>query len=220
MGLLNSDQEDYSDDDDVSWKIRRAAAKCLDAIVATRHELINVFYTDLSPILIGRFKEREETVKSDIFNVYITLIQQTKPYVTKPKQHSLSVVAPHNGFEGLEVEERPVTLLKSQINGIVKAVHKLLRNKNAKTRQGCFLLLSQLVNVLPGALSGHLAQIIAGVNYSLSEKSSTSNMKIDTLSFLNNLVLTHDERLFHSYLDLIIKVRYAKARFLFIQYAF
>lgn len=31
-------------------------------------------------------------------------------------------------------------------------------------------------------------------------------MKIDTLNFLNNLLLTHDEKLFHSYLDLITKV--------------
>ena len=52
----NSDQEDYSDDDDVSWKIRRAIAKCLDAIISTRHELLNLFYSEVSPILISRFK--------------------------------------------------------------------------------------------------------------------------------------------------------------------
>lgn len=164
----------------MSWKIRRAAAKCLDAIIGTRHELINVFYAEVSPVLIGRFKEREETVKSDIFNVYITLIQQTKPYVAKPKPTTisqqynglaLSQAAATQSLEATqqlsEVEERPVTLLKSQINAIVKAVHKLLKNKNAKTRQGCFLLLTQLVNVLPGALNNHIAQIVAGVNYSL-----------------------------------------------------
>ena len=53
---FKSDQEDYSDDDDVSWKIRRAAAKCLDAIINTRHELLNIFYSEVSPILISRFK--------------------------------------------------------------------------------------------------------------------------------------------------------------------
>ena len=54
--MILSDQEDYSDDDDVSWKIRRAAAKCLDAIITTRHELLNVFYSEVSLVLIGRFK--------------------------------------------------------------------------------------------------------------------------------------------------------------------
>ena len=44
---------------------------------------------------------------------------------------------------------------------------KLLKNKNAKTRQGCFSLLTQLVNVLSGALNNHLAQIIPGISYSL-----------------------------------------------------
>lgn len=67
----------------------------------------------------------------------------------------------------IESEEKPVILLKSQINSIVKSIQKLLKNKNAKTRQGCFSLLTQLVNVLPGALSSHLAIIISGVNYSL-----------------------------------------------------
>lgn len=52
----DDDQEDYSDDDDVSWKIRRAASKCLDAIIHTRHELLHVFYSEVSPILISRFK--------------------------------------------------------------------------------------------------------------------------------------------------------------------
>jgi hypothetical protein len=31
-------------------------------------------------------------------------------------------------------------------------------------------------------------------------------MKIDTLNFLNNLLITHDEKLFHPYLDVIVTV--------------
>ena len=171
-------------------------------------------------------KEREETVKSDIFNVYITILQQTRPLVIKPKQQFIL-----NGSSGNDFEDRAVSLLKGQINSIVKSIQKLLKNKNAKTRQGCFSLLTQLVNVLPGALSNYMAQIIPGINYSLkyknfillfysliqslslvhkrfysSDKASTSNMKIDTLNFLNNLMLTHDEKLFHPYLNQIVPV--------------
>ena len=69
--------------------------------------------------------------------------------------------------KSMDFEEKPVTLLKSQINSIVKSMQKLLKNKNAKTRQGCFSLLTELVNVMPGALSNHLGQVIAGINYSL-----------------------------------------------------
>lgn len=79
-----------------------------------------------------------------------------------------------------------------------------MKFKNGKTRQGCFSLLTQLVNVLPGALANHMAQIVPAIQYSLNDKNSTSNMKIDTLNFLNHLLLTHNEKLFHPYLDALV----------------
>ena len=66
----------------MSWKVRRSAAKCLEAVISTRAELLNEFYTRVSPVLIGRFKEREENVKADIFQAYIALLKQSKPVVS------------------------------------------------------------------------------------------------------------------------------------------
>ena len=77
----------------MSWKVRRAAAKCLEAVMATRNELLAEFYAKVSPILINRFKEREENVKSDIFKAYIALLKQTKP--------AAAVAA--NGKDGIKV---------------------------------------------------------------------------------------------------------------------
>ena len=51
--------DEYSDDDDMSWKVRRAAAKCLEAIVGSRHEMLNEFYRSVSPALIARFKGKK-----------------------------------------------------------------------------------------------------------------------------------------------------------------
>jgi cullin-associated NEDD8-dissociated protein 1 len=183
--------DEYSDDDDMSWKVRRASAKCLAAIIATRHEMLREFYSDVSPTLINRFKEREENVKTDIFFAYITLLKQTKPSILQD-------------VDSMEHEEGPVTQLQSQVPNIVKALYKLLKEKSIKTRQGCFSLLSELVQVLPGALSDHIAAIIPGIQFSLSDKNSSSNMKIDTLTFINLLLTHHMPSVFHPHLDAIV----------------
>jgi cullin-associated NEDD8-dissociated protein 1 len=73
-------EEEYSGDDDMSWKVskrfhhrkrkkrekknyfifspqvRRCAAKCLEAIISTRPDLLIDFYSTISPVLIVRFK--------------------------------------------------------------------------------------------------------------------------------------------------------------------
>ena len=101
----NGTDDEYSDDDDVSWKVRRAAAKCLEAVILSRHEMIDNFYRTISPALITRFKEREENVKSDIFHAYIALLRQTKP--------ATGIAAPDPA--SMEAEEGPVSLLQAQV---------------------------------------------------------------------------------------------------------
>ena len=54
-GEEEGSDDEYSDDDDVSWKVRRAAAKCLEAVITTRHEMMEQFYTTISPALINRY---------------------------------------------------------------------------------------------------------------------------------------------------------------------
>ncbi len=57
MGVVYREEDDsYSDDDDISWKVRRASAKCVSAIVIARPDMITEFYTRVSPVLITRFK--------------------------------------------------------------------------------------------------------------------------------------------------------------------
>jgi hypothetical protein len=40
-------------------------------------------------------------------------------------------------------------MLQTQVPDIIKAIHKQLKEKSVKTRQGCFSLLTELVIVLP-----------------------------------------------------------------------
>ena len=42
--------------DDMSWKVGQAAAKCLCAVIATRHEMLTDFHKVVSISLIARFK--------------------------------------------------------------------------------------------------------------------------------------------------------------------
>uniref|UniRef100_A0A673ZU42 Cullin-associated and neddylation-dissociated 1 n=1 Tax=Salmo trutta TaxID=8032 RepID=A0A673ZU42_SALTR len=150
LTFTGSDDE-YSDDDDMSWKVRRAAAKCLDAVVSTRHEMLPEFYRTVSPALIARFKEREENVKADVFHAYLSLLKQTRPaqsWLCDP--------------DAMEQGETPLTMLQNQVPMIVKALHKQMKEKSVKTRQCCFNMLTELVNVLPGALTLHIPVLVPG----------------------------------------------------------
>uniref|UniRef100_A0A8C4N8T2 Cullin-associated and neddylation-dissociated 1 n=1 Tax=Eptatretus burgeri TaxID=7764 RepID=A0A8C4N8T2_EPTBU len=186
-------EDEYSDDDDMSWKVRRAAAKCLDAVLGTRHEMLPEFYRTVSPALTIRFKEREENVKADIFHAYLSLLKQTRPaqsWLHDP--------------DAMEQGETPLSLLQSQVPSIVKALHKQLKEKSVKTRQGSFNLLTELVNVLPGALADHVPALVPGIVFSLGDKSSSSNMKIDTLSFLHVLLCHHPPEVFHPHVRVLV----------------
>ncbi|XP_027759089.1 cullin-associated NEDD8-dissociated protein 1-like isoform X2 [Empidonax traillii] len=185
--------DEYSDDDDISWKVRRAAAKCLEAVVSSRHDLLQDFYRTLSPALISRFKEREENVKADIFSAYISLLKQTLP--TQSWLHTSDTSGK---------ADVPLTMLRTQVPNIVKALHKQLKERSIKSRQGCFSLLTELANVLPGCLADHIPALIPGIVFSLADKSSSSNMRIDTLSFLHVLLCNHQPEVFHPHIKSLL----------------
>ncbi|NXD75224.1 CAND1 protein, partial [Halcyon senegalensis] len=185
--------DEYSDDDDISWKVRRAAAKCLEAIVSSRHDLLQDFYKTLSPVLISRFKEREENVKADIFSAYISLLKQTLP-----------IQSWLHASDASGKDDVPLTMLRNQVPKIVKALHKQLKEKSIKSRQGCFSLLTELANVLPGCLADHVPALVPGIVFSLADKSSSSNMRIDTLSFLHVLLCNHQPEVFHPHIKSLL----------------
>lgn len=103
----------------------------------------------------------------------------------------------------MEEEEGPISLLQQQVPIIVKAVHRQMKEKSIKTRQDCFSLLKELVIVLPGALTNHIPALIPGIQYSLGDKNSSSNMKIDTLAFVHTLLVTHHAEVFHAHMSVL-----------------
>ncbi|VDD93477.1 unnamed protein product [Enterobius vermicularis] len=215
----DEDIEEYSDDDDMSWKVRRAAAKCIEALIISRREQIVEFSDTLGSLLMSRFKEREDNVKWDIFHAYTQLLCQIKnlfPNLSsvclvrlvvsststeEDKENSLSHysegdIARVNGAVILKsaVTDEQLAILKildAQVPTLVRILNKQLKTKVVKTKQCCFILLTQLLRAYPGSLSGHLHLLVPGVQAAMTDKTSNTNLKIDTLTFLSIALCTH-----------------------------
>ncbi|KAG8044191.1 hypothetical protein GUJ93_ZPchr0040g33514 [Zizania palustris] len=177
---------EYTDDEDASWKVRRASAKCLSAIIVSRPEMLSNMYLEACAKLIERFKEREENVKMDIFNTFIELLRQTGN-MTKG--------------QGDIDESSPRWLLKQEVPKVVKSINRQLCEKTIKTKVGSFSVLKELVVVLPDCLSDHIGSLVPGIEKALSDKSSTSNLKIEALVFTRLVMASHSPSVFHPYIQ-------------------
>ncbi|KAF5731795.1 cullin-associated NEDD8-dissociated protein 1 [Tripterygium wilfordii] len=177
--------DEYTDDEDVSWKVRRAAAKCLAALIVSRPEMLGKLYEEACPKLIERFREREENVKMDVFNTFIELVRQTGNI-------SKSLIDLN--------EYSPRWLLKQEVPKVVKSINRQLREKSVKTKVGAFSVLKELIVVLPDCLADHMGSLIPGIEKALNEKSSTSNLKIEALIFTRLVLSSNSPSVFHSYI--------------------
>ncbi|CAG8508691.1 1192_t:CDS:10, partial [Dentiscutata heterogama] len=201
---------DYSDDDDISWKVRRSSSKLLASIIGTRHELLSQIYTNVAPALVSRFKEREESVRVDILQTFIVLLRQTHVYggdgyIPRENDHEPKR---RRAIGPSESQESPKQMLRNLVPRLSRNLSKQLVSKSIITKQTGFLLLRELVTVLNGGLDNHLNTFIPAIESSLSTSSDTShhhastnsNLKIETLSFLRQLFKVHPPQVFHKYL--------------------
>ncbi|CAA7404605.1 unnamed protein product [Spirodela intermedia] len=176
---------EYTDDEDISWKVRRAASKCLSAIIVSRPEMLSKIYLEACPRLIDRFREREENVKIDVFNTFIELLRQTAN-VTKGQ---------------MDIDDSsPRWLLKQEVPKIIKSLNRQLREKSIKTKIGAFSVLKELVVVLPDCLAEHIGSLVSGIEKALNDKSSTSNLKIEALVFTRLVMASHSPSVFHPFI--------------------
>ncbi|XP_016065390.1 PREDICTED: cullin-associated NEDD8-dissociated protein 2 isoform X2 [Miniopterus natalensis] len=185
-------EDEYSDDDDMSWKVRRAAAKCMAALIGSRPDLLPDFHCTLAPALIRRFKEREENVKADVFGAYIVLLRQTRP--------------PKGWVEAVEPTQTGSNLhkLQEQVPLVIKALQRQLKDRSVRARQGCFSLLTELAGILPGSLAEHMPVLVAGIIFSLADRSSSSTIRMDALAFLQGLLGTEPAVAFHPHLPTLL----------------
>ncbi|KAJ7002205.1 hypothetical protein NC653_012304 [Populus alba x Populus x berolinensis] len=201
-------ENEYTDDEDVSWKVRRAAAKCLAALIVSRPEVLAKLYEEACPKLIDRFKEREENVKMDVFNTFIELLRQTgnvtKGKIDMNESRQVSVLLCMENLPYIKFIYSnlscPRWLLKQEVPKIVKSINRQLREKSIKTKVGAFSVLRELVVVLPDCLSEQIGSLIPGIEKALNDKSSTSNLKIEALTFTRLVLASHSPPVFHPYI--------------------
>lgn len=67
---FEDDEAVREDDDDTSWKVRRAAVKTIDISIQSRPELLRTMYQRHAKILVERFKERDDNVKCNILEAF------------------------------------------------------------------------------------------------------------------------------------------------------
>jgi len=61
-------------DDDTSWKVRRAAIKMLAALIQTHKSHVQQFHIEICDALLNRFKEHDVNVKIEIFDTFRILL--------------------------------------------------------------------------------------------------------------------------------------------------
>eukprot|EP01038_Epipyxis_sp_PR26KG_P006809 gene6809-9325_t len=198
------EDEDFgmgSDDDDTSWKVRKAAVKVISAIISARPEMLHDIYSKYGDDIISRFKEREENVRLDIISCFTNLVQVT----------TISPAA--SGNTGHISSSRPSplirqrsysSLLEGKINYLVVSCCQQLNGSSVKAKSLVFLLLKSVVIALNGGLDSHVQNLIRAVEKALLDKNQT--LKLDALVFFRQLLDSHKPHLLQPYIPKLITV--------------
>lgn len=188
----------YSDDEDSSWKVRRAAARVFRAAFETRPEMLSYFVNTSAPLLLSRFSEREQSVKLEVWSTYARLLDIVKllglPNTNKIAQSPGSPLPPRGAREDTPTslkrkrgaqdtamsqpsppeEASLVSAISSQSPTVCKAVLKQISPKSIAISQAGFAVLDALVSVLNGGLEDQLAAFAPAIEMALPSTASAS----------------------------------------------
>lgn len=182
------------DDDDASWKVRRCAAKTLYTLISTRGsgDLLEdgTLYSQVAPVLVQRFIEREENVRLEIIATMASLVRKTgegmlidfstdeaADFITRAPQgrkrrressitafDTKALLSMSAGLTSPTAEAPPPLGPRADLSrlspAIIKAATKLLKGSPVSTRQAITNLLDDMISVQPGGLSDYFAQIV------------------------------------------------------------
>ena len=180
----------FEDEDDVSWKVRRCSAKTLHALVATISPNDPAMYGQIAPALISRFKEREESVRTEVIATLAFLIARTGSTSGTHKDLRRSdthhTAAPQSrkrrrGFS--DTLGSDLSAHQASMNGyaspttpppvddatqglaklnpeVIKASAELLKTSTVPTKLAVISLLKDMITAQSGGLSTHADQVV------------------------------------------------------------
>ncbi|KDQ17665.1 hypothetical protein BOTBODRAFT_172104 [Botryobasidium botryosum FD-172 SS1] len=199
-------QDEYSDDEDTSYKVRRSATKLLSAVISTRPALLVTFLRSVSPVLISRFGDREESVRLEVWSTYGVLLKQIEVYGGSPQTREASGLKRKREDSNVESrspsstdEETPYSLLRGQAPTFVKTLLKQLQAKiPPPALQAGISLLHSFLTVLPGSMAASSSTVLSIVSSVLAQPTTTttSTLHTTTLTFVARFFSTHQPATF------------------------
>lgn len=210
--------EDYSDDEDMSWKVRRAAVKTLAAAITTRQEMLTSFVTTVAPVLVSRFSEREESVRLEVLQSFLALLKQIRisngrPQATEVQPQSPSALKRKRDLMELADSSSPTP--RHQLAALVpqtsKALLKELGSKSLSTRLIATTVLRELAVVLDGGLESQVQTIIEQLGKIVpaaaeANAAGSASIKSEIISLLRVLFALHESRSYKKQLSLAVPI--------------
>ena len=163
------DEEEVQDDDS-SWKVRRGSLNLIISVITTRPEMLRNLYTDVSQKLINRFKERENKIKTFVFNAFSILLKTTN--VESFLAESLIDTEP--SVPQLMKQRSSTEVLFSQVPQIVKSLLKETSSKNITVKIAILECLAQITNALREQLNPFFDDILPVIKNSIIGEMNTA----------------------------------------------
>ncbi|EPQ30131.1 uncharacterized protein PFL1_02248 [Pseudozyma flocculosa PF-1] len=209
--------EDYSDDEDLSWKVRRASAKVLNAAITSRPEMLAQNTSSVAPVLVQRFSEREESVRLEVLDTFLALLRHLQLFDGRPQatevmmgQSPGALKRKRSDMETDDSDSSPRGQLRALVPAIAKALSREAVSKSLPTRHKAFTVLRELVGVLDGGLDAYVPLLVGQMEKALRGAESTSgpgaNLKAEILAFLRVLFQTHPPKSFEGQLPTVVPV--------------
>ncbi|GJQ11750.1 hypothetical protein GpartN1_g3541.t1 [Galdieria partita] len=132
------EDDDFTDDEDLSGKVRRVAARCIHAIILARN-----FYKASFPLLqlvesmISRLQERDEQIMMEILNGLIDLLKTTTPLLASTEEVHLET----------SIYEKAISVLKEKSGFIILKLQSVYKSRSIQLKNSVLVFMKEFVTV-------------------------------------------------------------------------